>query len=54
MNYAPRVLTDPFIKALKPAPKGQRYAAFEFLRDAKEIAPHLFNFKAFSDCLLAD
>ena len=31
-----------------------RFPAFDFLRDAKENAPRLFDFKAFSDCLLAD
>jgi hypothetical protein len=31
-----------------------RFPAFDFLRDDKEIAPHLFDYKAFSDCLLAD
>jgi integrase len=30
-RYAPRVLTDPFIKALKPAPAGQRYAVADAL-----------------------
>lgn len=31
-----------------------RFPPFDFLRDARELAPHLFDYKMFNDCLLSD